>query len=198
MRGCSVVGVLPKFGWRAKFSRKNEGFFLKFCFWDFPFEYQISKASSQLGFKSRLISMANLRHFKAWQPGGKSAFDFLRLYSYWFRKPIILNSTLGSVMKGLCWNGRTAYPVIALLVFFSLFTTISLFGLDYFDSRTLLPDEYLDIVKISQRYFPFVGEFNVLAPLAIALKIPFHNPLLEVFCLQPSNSQSSLTTTLRC
>ena len=101
-------------------------------------------------------------------------------------------------MKGFCRDGRTTYTAIALLAFFSLFATISLFAFDYFDSRSLFPDEYLDVVKISQKYSPSAGEFIVLAPLSIALKIAIDNPLLEVFGLQPSNSQTSLATTLRC
>ena len=108
---------------------------------------------------------------------------------------------LRRIMKGHRRDGKNTYPAITLLVFFSLFASISLFTSDYLDSRSLLPDEYLDlsgIAKLSQKHSPPAGLPIVLAPPSAPMNFGSPYPILEVFFLLSGNSRPELTDTLRC
>jgi len=96
---------------------------------------------------------------------------------------------------------RTNPSVRGLLIFFSLFASVTLSPSEYVDCESLYPDENLDFsgtltVSQNQSPAPHVSTF-ITSPSAAENSLNAHI-LLALFFLSSFNSPIALATILRC
>jgi hypothetical protein len=104
-------------------------------------------------------------------------------------------------MNGYYWKVESAPSLRILLLFFSLFASISLTPSEFIDCQRLFPDENLDFLgigEVSQKQ-SHACRVPLFIPSPSATKYFFNSHLLVVAFSSPSmNSRMELAIIMRC